>query len=158
MMQKPPVKLNPRSLADACPDIIGFPLLILCENGWGWTHYSDPKPVLVDDLPFNGHVIEVIPERYIDFTGPRSGLVGKVLSSPAGFGFKHFVAFIMADGCDYNFENNIPPWRIFLGEGEVNLEVEWFPVLIGKDVWSGYGRLASREKYFNPPVSMENFV
>jgi hypothetical protein len=46
----------------------------------------------------------------------------------------------MSDGCDYNFTDNIAPaWRVMLGDGDLDCESAWFPILNGREVYSGYG-------------------
>src|SRR6266702_4794346 len=37
-MKPPPAPLTPSGLSDRCQDALGQPLVIRCENGWGWVH------------------------------------------------------------------------------------------------------------------------
>jgi len=69
---------------------------------------------------------------------------------PPGYSFKRFVALTMSDGCDYDFTEHIAPaWRVMLGDGEVDYESEWFPILGGEDVYFGYGAIGLNEHYLD---------
>ena len=86
--------------------------------------------------------IQVVPERYVAYTTPRCGLFGRIEKLPTGYRFNRFLAFIMSDGCDYDFTDNIAPaWRVFVGDGELDLESEWFPILRGESTIAGYGSI-----------------
>lgn len=139
-MKPPPIPMIPSGLSDDCPDVIGQRLMIRCCNGWGWTHSPGGVPQLFDDPNLVAGEIEVIPEQYVAFTTPRCGIAGRVVHCPPGFQLERFVAFIMSDGCDYDFSDNIAPaWRVMVGDGELDCESEWFPTLRGSRVFSGYG-------------------
>lgn len=142
-MKPPPIPLVPSGLSPECPDVLGTPLLIQCLGGWGWTQHIDGKTTSFDDLSFLTSRVEVVPEAYIDFTSPRCGIAGRVVRSPEGYQFTRFLAFIMSDGLDYNFTENIAPaWRVFFGDGDIDLESEWFPILKGEGTLDGYGTVA----------------
>jgi hypothetical protein len=91
-----------------------------------------------------------VPESFIEFTTPLGGIYGSVLSAPPGYYFKHFAALTMSDRCDYDFTEHIAPaWRVMLGDGEVDYESEWFPILGGEDVYFGYGAIGLNEHYLD---------
>ena len=139
-MKPPPEPLIPSGLSESCPDVIGERLLIRCVSGWGWTHRPDGTFQSFEDDTLTAGEIEVIPERYVEFTTPRCGLLGLIEKLPGDYRFRRFLAFIMSDGCDYDFTDNIAPaWRVFVGDGELDLESEWFPVLGGETTIAGYG-------------------
>jgi hypothetical protein len=55
----------------------------------------------------------------------------------------------MSDGCDYDFTQNIAPaWRVMLGDGELDYDSEWFPILKGQDVYFGYGSIGLDDHHF----------
>ena len=139
-MRPPPTPLIPSGLLEDCPDVIGRKLLIRCCNGWGWTRSGDgERQEFTDEAIINGE-IEVIPERYVEFTTPRCGIMGRIERLPGNYRFKKFLAFIITDGCDFDFTDNIAgAWRIFIGDGELDLDHEWFPILRGGLTLSGYG-------------------
>ena len=129
-------------LAEDCPDVIGQKLLIRCCHGWGWTYRLDGNQVGFEDETLAMGEIEVIPERYVEFTTPRCGILGRIERLPSDYRFRRFLAFIMSDGCDFDFTGNIAPsWRVFVGDGKLDLESEWFPILDGETTIAGYGAI-----------------
>ena len=42
-----------------------------------------------------------------------------------------------------------PGGRLLLGDGEVDYETEWFPILGGQDVYFGYGAIGLNEHYLD---------
>ena len=60
------------------------------------------------DQPRAGEV-RLLPEGFVEFTTPRSGIYGAVVSSPQPYSLERFVAFTMSDGCNYDFTQNIAP-------------------------------------------------
>jgi hypothetical protein len=87
-----------------------------------------------------------LPEGFVEFTTPRSGIHGTVLSAPHPYSLRRFVAFTMTDGCEHDFTDHIAPaWRVMLGDGTLDYDSEWFPILRGKDVYFGYGSVAADE-------------
>ena len=132
--------LIPSGLSESCPDVLGEQLLIRCTHGWGWTHRPNGSLEAFEDETLAMGEIGIIPERYVEHTTPRCGLLGRIEKLPGDYRFDRFLAFIMSDGCDYDFTDNIAPaWRIFVGDGELDLESEWFPVLGGETTIAGYG-------------------
>ena len=114
--------------------------MIRCCHGWGWTSRKGGKSEPFTDEALAMGEIHVVPEQYIDFTAPRCGILGRIDKIPGDYQFKRFLAFIMSDGCDYNFTDQIAPvWRVFVGDGELDLESEWFPILRGDSTIDGYG-------------------
>jgi hypothetical protein len=104
----------------------------------------------VQDLSLLTAHLHVLLEGFVRFTTPRSGVYGSVLAALAGYHFKRFVAFTMCDGCDYDFTEHISPaWRVMLGDGEVDYDSEWFPILGGEDVYFGYGAIGLNEHYLD---------
>ncbi|QJE94567.1 hypothetical protein [Luteolibacter luteus] len=145
-MKPPPSKLVPSGLSLECPDVIGSKLLIQCSPGWGWSHRIDGVGQDLEDPSLQYAVVEVVPEAYVEFTTPRCGITGRVVKAPDGYSFTRFVAFIMLDGEDYDFTENIAgAWRVTFGTGELDLESEWFPILAGDDAIFGYGSIAQDE-------------
>jgi hypothetical protein len=97
--------------------------------------------------------LRILPEGFVQFSTPRSGVYGAVLSTPEGYSLKRFVAFTMCDGCDYDFTEHIAPvWRVMLGDGELDYDSEWFPILSGQDVYFGYGAIGLSEHYLDLDV------
>ena len=140
--------LIPSGLSPECPDVIGNPLLIQCMHGWGWSRNIDGCMKIIDDEALAMGRIAVVPEAYIDFTAPRCGITGRVVQVPAPYRFSRFVAFIMSEGLDYDFTANIAPcWRIILGDGQLDLESTWFPILRGEDAVFGYGSVGQGEDW-----------
>jgi len=142
-MKPPPAPLVPSGLSPDCPDVIGETLTIRCTYGWGWYLLPDgiDGPLIsIESGSLLHSDIEVIPEEYVDFTAPRCCISGRVKRNPAGYDFDRFVAFIMSDGCDYNFTDNIAQvWRVMLGDGKLDCETDWSPRLSGREVYFGYG-------------------
>ena len=139
-MKPSPIPLIPSGLAENCPDVIGKRLLIRCCHGWGWTHHPNGTTEIFDDETLDMGEIHIVPERYVEYTTPRCGLLGRIEKLPDGYRFNRFLAFIMSDGCDYDFTDNIAPaWRVFVGDGELDLDSEWFPILGGDSTIAGYG-------------------
>jgi len=149
-MKPLPCPRIPTGLSERCQDALGSPLVIRCANGWGWTHRVRGQNSFVDDQALFSSHLRVVPEGFIKFTSPRGGIYGPVLSTPPGYSFKRFVALTMSDGCDYDFTEHIAPiWRVMLGDGEVDYESEWFPILGGEDVYFGYGAIGLNEDYLS---------
>ena len=142
-MREPPIPLVPSGLADTCPDVRGTRLCIRTCEGWGWTRWDGDKRHSAQN-PFASMDLLVEPLKYIEFTAPRCGLYGRLLSQPEGYHYTNFLAFIMSDGCDFNFTDAIAPsWRVFVGDGEVDLDSDWMPVLRrGATSFDGYGTVA----------------
>jgi hypothetical protein len=139
-MKAPPIPLPLSGLSEKCPDVIGTTLVVRCCHGWGWTHHSEKgsNPFVENSLAMGE--LEIIPENYVHFTTSRSGIAGRSLRGPERYSFKKFVAFIMNDGCDFNFTDRIAhAWRIMVGDGGVDYDSEWFPILSGPDSYFGYG-------------------
>lgn len=140
----------PTGLSERCQDALGKPLIIRCKNGWGWSHLVRGGKSFVDDQALLSARLEVVPESFVEFTTPRGGIYGSILSAPPGYSFKRFVALTMSDGCDYDFAEHIAPvWRVMLGDGGVDYESEWFPILGGEDVYFGYGAIGLTEHYLD---------
>ena len=132
--------LNPSGLSPTCLDVLESALLIQCLHGWGWSQTVNGKSESFNDELVAMGRIEVIPESYVEFSVPRSGITGRVSNAPGHYQFSRFVAFIMSDGLDYNFTDNIAPsWRVIFGNGNLDLESAWFPILEGEDALFGYG-------------------
>ena len=139
-MKRPPMPLVPSGLSPDCPDVIGETLTIRCVSGWGWNLKAEGEISTIESGSILSSEIEVVPERYVDFTGPRCCISGRVTRSPAGYCLERFVAFIMSDGCDYNFTDNIAhSWRVMVGDGELDCDYDWFPILNGRKVYFGFG-------------------
>jgi hypothetical protein len=139
-MKPPPVPLTPCGLSPTCPDVLGTALLIQCLRGWGWTQIVEGKTAIFADETLAMGRVQIEPEAYIDFTAPRSGITGRVVQIPAPYELTRFVAYIMTDGVDYNFTDNIAPaWRVILGTGGLDLDSAWIPILAGEDTLFGYG-------------------
>ena len=84
-----------------------------------------------------------MPEAYVEFRSPKSGIIGRVVTAPAGYRFTRFLAFIMSDGVDHDFTENIAGfWRVMFGDGDLDLESDWFPILGGESTLFGYGIVA----------------
>jgi len=127
-------------LSDQCPDVIGTTLVVRCCHGWGWTRHSEKGVEIFSDEVLVSGELEIVPEEYVHFTTPRSGMAGRVIRGFGTYPLTKFVAFIMNDGCDYNFTDNIAQgWRVMLGNGGVDYESEWFPIISGPDSFFGYG-------------------
>jgi hypothetical protein len=149
-MKPPPIPLTPSGLSEKAQEQLGKPLVVRCSHGWGWEHCVQGRsiPLVVEALAM-GH-LRVLPEGFVQFTTPRSGVYGAVLSAPDGYALERFVAFTMCDGCDYDFTEHIAPaWRVILGDGKLDYESSWFPILDGKDVYFGYGTLGLNEQYID---------
>ena len=102
----------------------------------------------VDEVLCAGR-LGILPEGFVGFTTPRSGIYGAVLSAPQPYSLERFVAFTMTDGCDHDFTEHIAPaWRVMLGDGALDCDAEWFPILKGRDVYFGYGSVAVDEHAF----------
>ena len=109
---------------------------------------QDGECIGLDDEAVVMGRIEVVPEAYIEFTAPRGGITGRVVQAPAPYEFTRFVAFIMSDGADYDFTGNIAPcWRVIFGNGNLDLETTWFPLLDGDDAILGYGTIGKDEDW-----------
>lgn len=148
-MKPPPTPLTPSGLAGECRRFLGKPLLLRCVFGWGWTHYVGGEPIHFDDQTLYSSSLWIVPEGFVEFTTRRSGIYGAVLSSPEPYFLKRFVAFTMSDGCDYDFTENIAPcWRVMLGDGALDYDSGWFPLLRGADVYFGYGSIGADEHAF----------
>jgi hypothetical protein len=137
----------PSSLSDDCPDVIGVTLELRCQNGWGWFRTTNDGGESIEDTRLIDAVLEIVPEFYVALTRPRSGIAGRVLRAPEGYGFHRFIANIMSDGCDYDFSDNVAfAWRIWLGDGELDYEDDivlgQFPTMTGTNVFHGYGSIA----------------
>ena len=145
-MKPAPAPLPPSGLSENCPDIIGQQLLLRCCNGWGWTHQPNGTQEIFEDSTLFSGDIEIIPEQYVDFTAPRSGFYGHINKLPGDYSFTKFVAFIMTEGCDFDLTDNIAPaWRVFLGDGDLDLDSSWMPILTGEKI-GGYGTIAENSK------------
>jgi hypothetical protein len=145
-MKAPPAPLTPSGLAERCYDIIGEPLLLRCVFGWGWSHNLEGHSTPFGDQILFASSLRIMPEGFVEFTTPRSGIYGKVLSSPQPYSLERFVAFTMTDGCDHDFTEHIAPaWRVMLGDGALDYDSEWFPILNGNDVYFGYGSIGRDE-------------
>ena len=84
--------------------------------------------------------LEIVPEEYVHFTTPRSGIAGRIVWNTGMYSLTRFVAFIMNDGCDYNFTDKIAhAWRVMVGDGGVDYESSWFPIISGPNSYFGYG-------------------
>ncbi len=137
---------TPTGLAERCQGALGKPLVIRCLNGWGWTHHVRAERSPVEDGALLAAHLQVVPEGFVPFTTPRGGIYGAILTTPPGYSFKRFLALTMSDGCDYDFTEHIAPaWRVMLGDGAVDYESEWFPILGGDDVYFGYGSVGLNE-------------
>ena len=146
-MKPSPIPLVPSGLSVHCPDVLGKTLVIRGCTGWQWTHHVDGKVVIVTDECLMNAEFDVIPEEYVPFTTPRCGIFGRVATSPL-ISVQQFLAFIMSDGWDYNFTSNIAPiWRVMIGEGSIDMDSEWFPILTGPNVYFGYGTVAADRKH-----------
>ena len=140
--------LIPSGLSPTCIDVLGSTLLIQCLQGWGWSHVVDGHHVPFDDEVVAMGRIEVIPESYVEFTAPCCGITGSVPHAPGQYRFTRFVAFIMSDGLDYNFTDHIAPcWRVIFGNGCLDLESAWFPILDGDDTLFGYGTVGKNAEW-----------
>lgn len=149
-MKPPPAPLTASGLSEQCQEALGKPLVIRCANGWGWTHRVHGRRAFFEEAALLTAHVHVLPEGFVRFTTPRSGVYGAVLSAPEGYSLTRFVAFTMCDGCDYDFIEHIAPaWRVMLGDGELDYDSEWFPVLGGQDVYSGYGTVGLSEHYLD---------
>lgn len=148
-MKPPPAPLTPSGLAAGCRDFIGKPLLLRCEFGWGWSHHlCGHSTPFEDEILFAGR-LRILFEGFVEFTTPRSGIYGAVLSAPLPYSFERFVAFTMTDGREHDFTEHIAPaWRVMLGDGALDCDSEWFPILKGKDVYFGYGSIGVDEHAF----------
>lgn len=145
-MKPPPIPLIPSGLSTKCPDVIGSTLVIQCEPGWGWSRRGDREGQGFEEFSLQYALVEVVPEAYVEHTTPRGGITGRVVKAPDGYSFTRFVAFIMMDGVDYDFTDNIArAWRVTFGTGELDLESDWFPILAGDDAIFGYGVVAQDE-------------
>ncbi|YCM47026.1 hypothetical protein V2O64_24600 (plasmid) [Verrucomicrobiaceae bacterium 227] len=145
-MKDPPAPLHPSGLAEDCPDVVNSTLVVRGEYGWGWTHDGEA----VDDYVLCNGEFEVIVEEYVSFTRSRSGILGRVTKSPAHYQFDRFVAFTMGDSCDFNFTNNIcQAWRFMVGDGVLDTNSSWFPILKGKSVYFGYGVIGKNRSWFD---------
>src|SRR6266480_4325314 len=132
-MKPLPCPRVPTGLSERCREAFGEALVIRCVNGWGWSHHVRGQKSFVDDQALFSAHLRVVPESFIEFTTPRGGIYGSVLSTPPGYSFKRFAALTMSDGCDYDFTEHIAPaWRVMLGDGQVDYESEWFPILDGE--------------------------
>ena len=139
-MKTPPAPLIPSGLSPTCPDVLGATLLIQCLHGWGWTQAVGGKTTIFDDEALAMGRVQIIPEAYVDFTAPRCGITGRVVQIPEPYELGRFLAYIMSDGVDYNFTDNIAPcWRVMLGTGDLDLDSTWMPILAGEDTLFGYG-------------------
>ena len=149
-MKPPPTPLVPSGLTEQCQDVIGKSLTVRCANGWGWTHNVRGERNSFDDPALVAGHVQIIPEGFIEFTTPRGGMYGKVLVAPKGYNFNRFVAVIMSDGCNYDFNANIAPaWRVMFGDGVLDCDSEWFPILNGPDVYFGYGSIGLNEYFLD---------
>lgn len=145
-MKPPPMPLIPSGLSPTCTDVLGSTLLIQCLHGWGWSHAGKDES-FNDELVAMGR-IEIVPESFVDFTAPRCGITGSVPNAPGEYQFRRFVAFIMSDGVDYNFTDKIAPcWRVIFGNGRLDLESAWFPILEGEDALFGYGTVGKNAEW-----------
>ena len=127
-------------LSDQCPDVMGTTLVVRCCHGWGWTRHSEKgMEAFSDDALAMGELV-IVPEEYVRFSMPRSGIAGRIIRGIGTYPLTRFVAFIMNDGCDHDFTDNIAhAWRVMVGNGGVDYETEWFPIISGPDSYSGYG-------------------
>ena len=102
-------------------------------------------------------MVDLRPEGFVEFTTPRSGIYGFVTSAPHPFSIQRFLAFTTSMGCDYDFtENTKTGWRVVLGDGDLDYESEWFPILSGKDIYFGYGSIVLNEHYLSKPISEQD--
>ena len=148
-MKPPPAPLASSGLSKRCCEFIGRSLLLRCEFGWGWSHHLGDHSTLVDDEILLAGRIQILPEGFVEFTTLRSGIFGTVVSAPQPYCFERFVAFTMTDGCEHDFADHIAPaWRVMLGDGTLDYNSEWFPILRGKDVYFGYGSIGLDEHTF----------
>lgn len=139
-MKLPPAPQIPSGLSPTCPDVPGSTLTIQCVHGWGWTQRICGKNTIFDDETLAMELIQVIPEAYVNFPAPRCGITGSVVQIPAPYECGRFLAFIMSDGVDYNFTDNIAPcWQVMFGNGDLDLDSSWFPILAGEETLFGYG-------------------
>lgn len=149
-MKPMPCPRIPTGLSERCQDALGKPLIIRCAAGWGWSHQVRGQEAFVDDQALFSAHLQVLPESFVEFTTPRGGLFGSVLSKPPGYSFKRFVALPMSDGCDHDFTEHIAStWRVMFGDGGVDYESAWFPILGGEDVYFGYGTIGLNEHYLD---------
>ena len=99
-----------------------------------------------DDVTLANGQAQLLVDGYVRFTRPRSGIYGRVVSAPVGFIVPRFVAFVMSDGCDFDFTSRVALiWRVMLGDGELDYDAEWFPILKGTEVYFGYGTIGTDE-------------
>jgi len=146
-MKPPPTPLVPSGLTEQCQGLIGKSLIVRCVSGWGWTHQVRDEQTIFEDANLIAGHVQVLLEGFIEFRSARGGIYGTVLSAPNGYSLKRFVAVIMSDGCDYDFTDNIAPaWRVMFGDGVLDCESEWFPILNGPDVYFGYGSIGLSER------------
>ncbi|MCI0365593.1 MAG: hypothetical protein L0219_17150 [Phycisphaerales bacterium] len=147
-MKPPPAPLTRSGLSERCHDILGKNLILRCAPGWGWSHHVGEQSFpFQDEVLVAGHV-HLLAQGFVEFTTPCSGIYGAVTSAPQPYSLQRFVAFTMSDGCDYDFTENIAPaWRIMLGQGDLDYESEWFPILKGQNVYFGYGSIGL-DKHF----------
>ena len=108
-MKPPPMPLVASGLSENCPNVIGKPLLIRCVHGWGWTHHPNGSLEAFENETLAMGEIEIVPGQYVEYTTPRCGILGRITKLPGDYRFERFLAFIMSDGCDYDFTDNIAP-------------------------------------------------
>lgn len=148
-MKPPPAPLHQSGLTEGCSRFFGKPLLLRCEAGWGWTHKVHGRSSLFDDEALFSSRMRIEPEGFVEFPTPRSGIYGKVIAAPSPYSQERFVAFTMTDGCDYDFYDHIAPaWRVMLGDGILDYDSHWFPILNGNDVCFGYGSIGVDDNAF----------
>lgn len=164
-MKPPPVPLIPSGLSPDCPDVLGQELFIECQDGWGWQRRINGTSKWDRDADvISSAELIVVPESYVEFTTSRSGLFGRVLTTVPGYRIERFLAYIMADGIDFDFTDHIAPaWRVMLGDGVPDYDSSWFPILGGNRVHLGYGvvskskahleayELKRRQRNYQPP-------
>jgi hypothetical protein len=148
-MKPPPASLTPSGLAERCRDFIGKPLLLRCEYGWGWDHHLGGLSTPFNDGILCSGRLSILPEGFVEFTTSRSGIYGTVLSAPQPYSLERFVAFTITEGCEHDFAEDIASaWRVMLGDGTLDCDSEWFPILKGEDVYFGYGSIGLDDHAF----------
>jgi hypothetical protein len=147
-MKPPPQPLIPSGLSDRCTNVIGRTLLLRCVPGWGWVRIVNDTTVRVEDPRLCYADIAITVHDFVHFTTPHSGILGTVEHPPVGYEFKRFVAYIMSDGTDFDFTDQVASaWRVILGNGPVDYESAWCPIMSDPDAIYGYGTIALNAHY-----------